>query len=170
VGFVTDVNLLLLQPGAGDDLQGIKRGVVENADIFIINKADGAQLDLAKQTKISYKNAIQLFHHQIVGWTCPVLLTSAINHTGLDAVYQKVIDFQNLLMASDLLETTRRQQELRWFEKQVIEKIKKMVFEHKNVQSAFDDLSNSILTNDINTSTALHEMNKILRSIIQTNS
>lgn len=170
VDFVTDVNLLLLQPGAGDDLQGIKRGVVENADIFIINKADGTQLDLAKQTKIAYKNAIQLFHHQIVEWTSPVLLTSAINHTGLDAVYQKVIDFQKLLIASELLETTRRQQELRWFEKQIIEKIKKMVFEHNNVQSAFEDLSNGILTNDLNTSTALHEMNKILRSIIQTNS
>ncbi|MBK8624234.1 MAG: methylmalonyl Co-A mutase-associated GTPase MeaB [Saprospiraceae bacterium] len=167
VDFITDINLLLLQPGAGDDMQGIKRGVVENADIFVINKADGPQLELAKQTKTSYTNAIQLFHHEITEWTCPVLLISALNKIGLDTVYQSILTYKNLLIELNLFEPKRRFQELRWFKNQTTLIVQKIIFENYEVQQIFEKLSKKIENEDITTSQALNEIEDLIRSTIK---
>lgn len=167
VDFITDINLLLLQPGAGDDLQGIKRGIVENADIFVINKSDGPQLEMAKQTKTSYSNAIQLFHHEISEWTCPVLLASALHKTGLDIVYQNILTYQNLLVKLNVFESKRQLQELRWFEKQTAIKINEIIFENITMHEEFNKLSSLIRNDGITTSIALNEIEKTIRSLIK---
>jgi LAO/AO transport system kinase len=167
VNFISDVNILLLQPGAGDDLQGIKRGVVENADIFVINKADGAQIELANQTMLSYKNAIQLFHHEVQEWRCPILLTSALFKTGLDSVFQSIIEYKKILLALNLFEFRRKQQEIRWFEKQTDIILKQIIFENITINQAFENRSEKVLSNEISTSLALNEMEKTLRSVIK---
>lgn len=167
VDYITDLTILLLQPGAGDELQGIKRGVVESADIFVINKADSTQLELARQTQISYKNAIQLFHHEILEWNCPVLLTSAIQKTGLDAVVQSVLNFKKLLIKLNLFQSKRQQQELKWFEKQFESRLKNIIFKNLNLKERFEVLSQMILTNKISTSKAIGEIDNILCEVIK---
>lgn len=164
---ITDVNLLLLQPGAGDDIQGIKRGIIENADIFIINKADGVQAELAKQTKTFYQNAIHLFHHDTHGWICPVILTSALENKGIDTVYDAVLDYVNILSSNGRLDEKRKLQELKWFERQTIIRLQQIAFSHKKVTATFRALSDDIIQQRTTTTTALHEMEKTFLSILK---
>jgi LAO/AO transport system kinase len=164
---ITDINLLLLQPGAGDDIQGIKRGIVENADIFIINKADGDQLELAARTKSAYTNAVNLFHHDIKGWETPVLQSSAITHSGMSEIYNAILQYIALLKSHNIFFTRRQNQELRWFEKQAILKLEQIVFSNPAVLQDYDKLLNDISQNRITASTALQEMEKVFRSFLK---
>jgi LAO/AO transport system kinase len=159
---ITDINLLLLQPGAGDDIQGIKRGIVENADIFIINKADGAQLPLAQQTQMAYSNAIQLFHHDMEGWNCPVLLTSAFQKTGFDVVYQSIWKYIQLLKQKNIFLHRRKNQEIRWFEKQTLHKLYTIAFAHPKIKDNYLAIIDELSQGSISTSTAIHKMQNIL--------
>lgn len=165
---ITDINILLLQPGAGDDIQGIKRGIVENADIFIINKADGQQLELAKQTRNAYKNAIQLFHHDIKGWICPVLLTSAIESTGMEQVYESILQYIRLLKQKGQFNIRRQRQENKWFEKQTVEKFYQMVTQNKKVAAEFSYLAEQINNATISTREAIHRMEVAFKTVIKT--
>ncbi len=163
---ITDVNILLLQPGAGDDIQGIKRGIVENADIFIINKADGAQFELARQTRSAYKNALQLFHHDISGWTCPVILTSAIEKKGLDDVYFSILEYVSLLKEKKLFKAKRQLQDFHWFEKQTFQKLQDIVFQHPEIKLKYATISAELQAGKTSATAAIHTMEEVFRKLI----
>lgn len=114
---ITDVTLLLLQPGAGDEIQGIKRGIVESGDVFVITKSDGPQKTLAHHTQQFYTQALKLFHHDIASWTCPVLCVSALEKKGMDNILESIANFISFLKIDDLLEKRRKAQDILWFQK-----------------------------------------------------
>ena len=91
---LTDCFCLLLLPGAGDELQGIKRGIVEMADLVWINKADGERVALAKETQRAYRNALHLFPRKESGWTVPVLRGSALDGTQLVRWYEQLLAYR----------------------------------------------------------------------------
>ena len=91
---LTDCFALLLLPGAGDELQGIKRGIVEMADLVWINKAEGDRAQAAKETQRAYRNALHLFPPKESNWTVPVLRGSALEGLHLDAWYQALQQFR----------------------------------------------------------------------------
>ena len=91
---LTDCFALLLLPGAGDELQGIKRGIVEMADLVWINKAEGDNAKAAKATQRAYRNALHLFPPKASGWTVPVLRGSALEVLNLDGWYRAVQQFR----------------------------------------------------------------------------
>lgn len=163
---ITDVNLLLLQPGSGDDIQGIKRGIVENADIFIINKADGQQLALAKEAKAFYENALHLFHHEIENWQSPVLLISSLENVGMDIIYQSIATYIENLKEKNIFNTRRQNQEEKWFEKQSILMSQKFIFEQKVIAEKFKLLKTQLKNSTISTSSALDQMKKELLSLL----
>ncbi len=167
VDFITDINLLLLQPGAGDDIQGIKRGIMENADIFVINKADGPQLQLAKQTKISYQTAIQLFHHDTDGWSCPVILASSTEKMGFDIIWKAIEDYKQLILKSGNFYTNRTEQEVRWFSMRSSALLQQLVFNQSDVKQFFEHFADAIRHEKISGSSALTEMELIFKKIIQ---
>lgn len=166
VGHITDINILLLQPGAGDDIQGIKRGIMENADIFVVTKADGAQADLALQTKKYYTSAINLMHHELPSWKSPVIVTSAISNTNIDQVYQAIEEYFQLMQSQHLLSTLRQKQEIRWFEKQTIEIMKKQLFENEVIKQRFEYLTKSIQEQSISPPVALFQMAEEISKMI----
>ena len=92
---MVDFFLLLLLPGAGDELQGIKRGIVEMADMLVINKADGELKNISKRAKLDYKNALHLFPPTDSNWDVPVLTCSAVEKTGLDNIQELLENYQN---------------------------------------------------------------------------
>jgi LAO/AO transport system kinase len=161
---ITDINILLLQPGAGDDIQGIKRGIVENADIFVINKADGPQTELAKKTKLAYGNALQLFHHHISDWICPIHLVSSIEEKGLDEVYQSIGKFLDILQHKGYYTEQRQRQEQMWFEKQTKKRLEEMVFGNKEVNEAFTSLQSKVAAGSIHTTEALQQMQTVIKN------
>ncbi|MCK6450610.1 MAG: methylmalonyl Co-A mutase-associated GTPase MeaB [Alphaproteobacteria bacterium] len=101
VADMTDLFLLLLQPNAGDELQGIKRGVVELADILVVNKSDGANIEAAGRTAADYANAIRLLRPASPWWTSQVLQCSALTGAGIPAVWDAVARFRAAGAAPD---------------------------------------------------------------------
>ncbi len=109
---MTDFVLLLQLPGAGDELQGIKRGILELVDAIAINKADGAQLDRARMAKADYESALHLFAPAAGGWTPPVLLCSALTGEGIAEIWECILRHERFQMEKGLREEIRREQSL----------------------------------------------------------
>jgi len=109
---MTDFVLLLLLPGAGDELQGIKRGILELVDAIAINKADGPQLERAHLAKVDYESALHLFAPGAGGWSPPVLLCSAQSGQGISELWDCVLKHERFQLERGLRKEVRREQAL----------------------------------------------------------
>lgn len=107
---MVDFFLLLMIPGAGDELQGIKRGIIEMADAIIINKADGDNLARANRAASEYRNALHLFPASTSGWIPRVELCSALNHSGISSTWDLITEYVEFTRASGFFEDKRRDQ------------------------------------------------------------
>ncbi len=111
---MVDFFLLLLQPGAGDELQGIKRGIVEMADCIAVNKADGNNLDKAKQAKQQYKNALHLFPVKENGWNPKTTLISGLQASGLEDLLEILEGYKSEMGESGYWQSHRKEQDAAW--------------------------------------------------------
>jgi LAO/AO transport system kinase len=100
VAEMVDMFVLILPPAAGDELQGLKRGIIELADLVLINKADGELLDHANRAAADYANALRLIPSAVRGWEVPVRAVSALTGAGVDAIWDDVARFRAVLEAS----------------------------------------------------------------------
>jgi len=107
---MTDIFLVLLSPGGGDELQGIKRGIIELADILIVNKSDGNLLATSKSTVLDYKNALKLLTPRIKEWAIPILSCSALHKEGINEAWEKILELKNHLMNTGQLKDNRQKQ------------------------------------------------------------
>ena len=107
---MVDFFLLLMLSGAGDELQGIKRGIMEMADMIVINKADGDNLDKARLAKLEYANAVHLFAPSASGWIPEVGLCSAATGYGIDKVWEVIEKYRQLTLANGYFELNRKSQ------------------------------------------------------------
>ncbi len=114
VAGMVDFFLLLLLPAGGDELQGIKKGVVELADCLVVNKADGATAQAAESTRIDYAGALQVIRSNTAGWTPPVLKASAQTGEGVSELWDVVLAHRENLEKTGLLEERRRRQARAW--------------------------------------------------------
>ena len=114
VADMTDVFLLLLLPLAGDELQGIKRGITELADIILVNKADGEQSVLAEQTVNEYRAAMQYVKARYGAWQPVVESCSALEKRGIEQVWQHLLQMHSSMVASGEWEAHRAKQALAW--------------------------------------------------------
>ena len=114
VSDMVDLFVLLLQPAAGDEVQGIKRGAVELADILVVNKADGELRDLAVMAQTQYRNALGLNIADPERGKTPVLLTSALNDEGIDEVARNIEDMHRKMLDDGRLESKRARQNMTW--------------------------------------------------------
>ncbi|MEM7121077.1 MAG: methylmalonyl Co-A mutase-associated GTPase MeaB [Pseudomonadota bacterium] len=118
VADVTDMFLLLLAPGAGDTLQGVKRGVMELADLILVNKADGALKDAARHVVADYRAALGLLKPQSTHWSPRVESCSALEGTDIDTVWQSIEAFWETMTCAGELDARRQEQAKRrlWLE------------------------------------------------------
>lgn len=116
---MTDMFVLLLLPGSGDDLQGIKRGATELADIIIINKADGEMRRAAEHTAADYRHALQLLKPRTADWTVEVNTVSAMEGLGIEEVWSTVQRYRDIIVESDTLSARRGQQARAWLWEEV---------------------------------------------------
>jgi len=114
VSDMTDFFLALMLPGAGDELQGIKKGLVELADMIAINKADGDNIKRANIAAADYRGALHILAPRSVHWQPPVVTYSALTGTGIAELWQKVQDHRNAMMASGEFASRRREQQVKW--------------------------------------------------------
>ncbi len=114
VSGMVDFFLLVLLPAGGDDLQGIKKGVVEIADALVVNKADGPTLEVAERTRTDYANAMQVIRSLSPTWSPPVLKASAKTSEGIPEVWETVLDHRARFEESGEFEARRRRQARDW--------------------------------------------------------
>jgi LAO/AO transport system kinase len=133
VASMVDFFAVLLQPGAGDELQGMKKGVLELADALIVHKADGELLDAAQRARIEYQHALQLLRPASSHWRPPVLLASARTGEGIGAVWDAVLAHRDALEASGELAARRREQARAWLWALVAEGLERALREHPGV-------------------------------------
>jgi len=112
---MVDFFLLLIQPGSGDELQGIKKGIVEMADAIAITKADGDHLSKAKTTQSDFNHALHLLRKQPSGWAPKVVTCSSITQIGLVEIAAMLADYKNHVSESGFFQMNRRQQLRHWF-------------------------------------------------------
>ena len=111
---MVDFFLLLMLAGGGDELQGIKRGIMEMADALVINKAEGDNINSSNRAKKAYQNALHLLPAHAGDWTVPVGLCSALDKTGINEVWDTVMDYQKVTTENGYFESNRQQQNLKW--------------------------------------------------------
>lgn len=123
VADMVDMFLLLLLPGSGDELQGIKKGIVEMADLLVVNKADGDQKAQAGRVRSDYAAALRMLHTAREGWQPQVLTTSALEGAGIAQVWHSVGEFARIMGDSGALEDQRKRQAVAWMWKEVREQL-----------------------------------------------
>jgi LAO/AO transport system kinase len=111
---MTDFFLALMLPGAGDELQGIKKGLVELADMIAVNKADGDNVKRANLAAGEYRGALHILTPRSEHWHPPVLTFSALTGTGIDTIWQKILDHRTAMNASGEFDARRRDQQVKW--------------------------------------------------------
>jgi LAO/AO transport system kinase len=111
---MTDFFLALMLPGAGDELQGIKKGLVELADMIAINKADGDNIKRANLAASEYRGALHILSPRSEHWHPPVMTYSALTGTGMDRLWQAILDHRKAMNASGEFAARRRQQQIKW--------------------------------------------------------
>ncbi|MBF0107772.1 MAG: methylmalonyl Co-A mutase-associated GTPase MeaB [Magnetococcales bacterium] len=144
VSDMTDFFLLVALPNAGDELQGIKRGIMEMADAIVVNKADGPFEESAKQAAHVLRSALQVMHHPRPDWDLPVFLASARTGLGIDEVWQSMLRFQKVMTANGTLQMRRREQNLEWMATLVREELARRFDAHSEVRYLMPDLRRKV--------------------------
>src|ERR1700758_541683 len=111
---MTDFFLALMLPGAGDELQGIKKGLVELADMIAINKADGDNIKRANLAAAEYRSALHILKPRSQHWQPPVVTYSALTGKGIDTLWQKILDHRKAMNASGEFAARRKDQQVKW--------------------------------------------------------
>ncbi len=114
VAQMVDTFLLLLLPAGGDELQGVKRGILELSDLVVVHKADGDLENQARQTAVDYRRALHLVQSRVPDWQTPVLLASSMAATGIDALWENVLAHRSAMERSGALQSRRAEQAERW--------------------------------------------------------
>ena len=133
---LVDSLCLVMVPGAGDDLQGIKRGIMELADLIVVNKADGERVNLAKRARGDYRQALRMMPPSTPGWETPVLIASATEGTGLAEIWQTLEAHRALLDDSGLLAERRLRQQQKWLGSMIKEAVLTAFNEREGVAEA----------------------------------
>ncbi|WP_291983857.1 methylmalonyl Co-A mutase-associated GTPase MeaB [Luteitalea sp.] len=141
---MTDFFLLLMLPGAGDELQGIKRGIIEMVDAIAINKADGETKARAERARGEYRAALHLFPAPADGWMPPVVTCSAITHDGIAGLWDVVIAHRAHMDAAGQFALRRRQQALAWMRELVTEGLQRAFRADPAVAAALPVLESAV--------------------------
>ena len=144
VADMVDFFLLLMLPNAGDELQGIKKGILELADAVIINKADGEILPQAQKTLAQYSSAMELMRND-PNWKVQVLMCSALLKKNLDIIYQMIEEYKNISTTTGYFQEKRLSQNEEWFKKLIFELIKHKLKIDTKLEQKKEQLKNSVL-------------------------
>lgn len=133
---MVDFFLLLMLAGAGDELQGIKKGIMEMADAVVINKADGENQMAAKRAKAEYQSALHLFPMDESGWLPQVKTCSALKNEGLDEIWEMLSAHDSAMRTNGFLEKNRKLQQVDWFKASVHEMLEHAFYQDEKIAQA----------------------------------
>jgi len=165
VAGMTDLFVLLLSPGGGDDLQGIKRGIMELADLVLVNKADGTQQDLARQTVADYRSALQFMRSRTQQFAPRVMACSALQGDGIDQVWDCLAEFKTQLQSSGEFEANRSEQAKTWMWAETAEILMDALKRHPKVQARVASLEAEVLAGELPATVAAKRLAQIYQAV-----
>ena len=146
---MVDFFLLLKLSGAGDELQGIKRGIMEMADALVINKADGDNIKRAKMAKVEFTRALHLYPPKNNNWTPKVLVCSAIEKSGIIEIWEMISNYIAENRALGFFEEKRNQQNSYWFLQTVEDQLKQRFYQNPEIKQTLETLLLEVRSNAI---------------------
>lgn len=163
VASMVDCFLSLQIAGGGDDLQGIKKGIMEMADLVIINKDDGDNRANVAITRHMYDSALHILRRKYDEWQPQALACSALEKRGIEEIWQAIIDFKTCLIASGRLEKVRQQQAVDWLQKQAEEEALHLLFSRTDFDRYFQQTLRSVRNNDLSPRTGLRHISEFIQ-------
>lgn len=145
VAEMTDMFLLLLLPGGGDELQGIKRGIMELADLILVNKADGDSANVARRTVSDYTMALHFLHSRHKNWQPKVLPLSALEGVGIEDVWKVVEEFKSQLSSTGEFDQRRAQQAKSWMWTETADILITELNQHPEVRALAPSLESQVV-------------------------
>jgi len=146
---MTDFFLLLMLSGAGDELQGIKKGIMEMADMLVINKADGDNITNSKIAKRQYQNALHIFPLSESGWSPVVSTASSTKNIGISNVWDQVLKYKALVDENGYFIKNRNHQQIKWMYNNINEELKHMFYGSKHIKGELSQLEKEIVSSEI---------------------
>ncbi|WP_394749810.1 methylmalonyl Co-A mutase-associated GTPase MeaB [Spongiimicrobium salis] len=156
---MVDFFLLLKLAGAGDELQGIKRGIMEMADALVINKADGDNLKRAKMAKVEFTRALHLYPPKVNNWTPKVLACSAMEKTGILEIWEMISHYIDENISLGHFQHKRNEQNSYWFLQTVEDRLKQRFYQNPKIKEALDALLAEVTSNTLS---PFHAAEKLL--------
>jgi LAO/AO transport system kinase len=155
---MSDLFLLLISPGGGDELQGIKRGIVEMADIICINKADGDQKQQALLTAKQYKNGTHFLTNQRINWSTKIMEISALENTGMENLLLTIENYISARSTSGLLQEERKRQNIKLLDQKTKQYILDRATQNPEIKNHNLQLHNKIEEGQTSLAKAIYEM------------
>lgn len=146
---MTDFFLLLMLAGAGDELQGIKRGIMEMADAILITKADGKNIKPANMARSQYSSALHLFPPTDYGWTPKVETVSAIENRGMEKTWEIIKDFEETIKSNNYFHQKRDDQQIYWMNETIKEKVLDNFYRTEGMAELIDQMKMLIKNSEI---------------------
>ena len=162
VADMVDFFLALMLPGAGDELQGIKKGVVEIADMIAVNKADGKGLDRARAAAAEYRAALHILTPQSPTWSPPVITISGLANEGLDILWDHIQDHRDRLTETGELTQKRQDQQVKWMWAMVDDRIHASLRHRKDIRDRVAALEAGVRAGTVAASIAADEITDAL--------
>lgn len=158
VKHMTDFFLLLMLAGAGDELQGIKRGIMEMADLIAINKADGENKLAADRAAKEYQRALSLMPKHPAPWKIPVVTCSALDKSGIDTIWTEIKGYLQRVKESDFFDRNRKKQAVYWLRESIQEQLKQSFFANEKVKKELKEIEEKVERGDMDPFSAAREL------------
>ncbi|MBQ7998711.1 MAG: methylmalonyl Co-A mutase-associated GTPase MeaB [Bacteroidales bacterium] len=164
---MSDFFLLLMLSGAGDDLQGIKRGIMEMSDLIAITKADGTNVEKANMAKALYANALHLFPPTESTWVPTALTSSSVTKEGLPEILEKIEEYFALVKGNGYYEHKRRQQAEYWMYESINETLRNNFYENPVIETKLAEYKSAVLSGQMDSFMAAGELMELYNKLLK---
>ena len=161
---MVDFFLVVVLTGAGDDLQGVKKGVIELADAILVNKADGDNKQKALLTRADYEQILHYLRPATEGWTTKAYTCSAFTGEGVTEIWDVMMDYCRQMRASGQLEARRSQQNLTWVREMADDYFRNLLYNNPAIAAAREGIEAQVLSGEIAPTKALNEIVETIRA------
>jgi LAO/AO transport system kinase len=165
VASMVDFFLILMIAGAGDELQGIKKGVLEVADAIVINKADGDNVIRAEMAQKDYQAALHLLMHNDPVWSPPVLTCSSLEMKGMETIWQTIADHRGALTDANLFEAKRKGQSLEWMAFLLDDGLRQWFYGHPQIKTQLPLLRQEVAAGRLSPTAAADQLLRQFREL-----
>ncbi len=159
---LTDFFLALMLPGAGDELQGIKKGVVELADMIAVNKADGDNVARARAAAVEYRAALHILTQRSPNWSPPVMTYSGLTGDGVEQLWATIVDHRNRMTKSGELAARRREQQVKWMWAMFDDRLRETIHADRGLSSRLPEIEKAVAAGTLSPAVAVDEIAQAL--------